>query len=111
MRRVPKLSLKLSDWLLLCYLVLPSPLFGSDCVPIHDAGQFVGEVKCVTGKVLHVKVEDNGTYFVDFCEDRTACPFSVVVFAADLEDIGDVRLLEGQVIEINAAVKLHDGCP
>jgi hypothetical protein len=34
--------------------------------------------------------------------------FSVVVFAADLEDVGDVRLLEGQVIEISGAV-LHEG--
>ncbi len=96
----------------LCLLVLSAaPLFASDCVPIHDAAQYVGEVKCVTGKVLHVKVEDDGNHFVDFCEDRTACPFSVVVFASDLEDVGDVRLLEGQVIELNGAVKLHEGRP
>jgi hypothetical protein len=102
----------LFDFLLSSLLVLSAaPLFGSDCVPIHDAAQFVGEVKCVTGKVLHVKVEDGGNHFVDFCEDRAACPFSVVVFASDLEDVGDVRLLEGQVIEINGAVKLHEGRP
>src|SRR6266852_4870960 len=96
----------------LCFLALSAtPLFGSDCVPIHEAVQYVGEVKCVTGKVLHVKVEDSGIHFVDFCEERKSCPFSVVVFASDLEDVGDVRLLEGQVIEINGAVKLHEGRP
>jgi hypothetical protein len=102
----------LSNWLLLSLLDRSAaPLFGSDCVPIHDGAQYVGEIKCVTGKVLHVKEEDNGIHFVDFCEDRTACPFSVVVFAADLEDVGDVHLHEGQVIEINGAVKLHEGRP
>src|ERR1700737_3977747 len=84
-------------WLL---VLLAAPLYASDCVPIHDVAKYVGEVKCVTGKVLHVLVEDDGNHFVDFCEDRAACPFSVVVFASDLEDVGDVRLLEGQVIEI-----------
>jgi len=101
-----------SRFLLLCLLVLwVAPSFASDCVPIHQAGQYVGEVKCITGKVLHVKVEDNGTHFMDFCEQRSSCPFSVVVFASDLEDVGDVRLLEGKVIEINGAVKIHEGHP
>jgi exonuclease VII large subunit len=99
-------------WVLLPLLVTsPTSLHASDCVPIHEAVQYVGEVKCVTGKVLHVKVEDNGIHFVDFCEERKSCPFSVVVFASDLEDVGDVRLLEGQVIEVNGAVKLHEGRP
>jgi hypothetical protein len=112
MRIDHKCDWTLSNCLFVFLLVLSSaPLFGSDCVPIHDAGQYVGEVKCVTGKVLHVIVEDDGNHFVDFCEDRAACPFSVVVFASDLEDVGDVRLLEGQVIEINGAVKLHQGRP
>ena len=98
-------------YLLLCLFLWAAPSFSSDCVPIHEAGQYVGEVKCITGKVLHVKIEDSGIHFVDFCEERKSCPFSVVVFASDLEDVGDVRLLEGQVIEINGAVKLHEGRP
>ena len=98
--------------LLLCLLLLwAAPSFASDCVSIHEAGQYVGEVKCIIGKVLHVKIEDSGIHFVDFCEERKSCPFSVVVFASDLEDVGDVRLLEGQVIEISGAVKLHEGRP
>ena len=28
----------------------------ADCIPIHQAGQHIGETKCVTGKVLRVKV-------------------------------------------------------
>jgi hypothetical protein len=81
----------------------------SDCLPIREASQHVGEIKCVTGKVLHVKVGARGVHFIDFCEDQMACPFTVVVFPHDLKDVGDVRRLTGHVIEIRGAVKLYDG--
>ena len=38
-----------------------------------------------------------------------ACPFTVVVFASELKDVGDVRRLAGRTIEIHGAVKLYDG--
>lgn len=81
----------------------------ADCLPIQDAAQHVGEVKCVTGKVLHVKVGIRGVHFLDFCEDHAACPFSIVVFPHDLKDVGDVRRLAGRSIEIRGPVKLYDG--
>jgi hypothetical protein len=40
-----------------------------------------------------------------------ACPFSVVVFAHDLKDVGDVRRLAGHTIEIRGALKMYDGRP
>jgi hypothetical protein len=84
-------------------------LAASDCLPIREASQHVGETKCVTGKVLHVKVGAKGVHFIDFCEDQMACPFTVVVFPHDLKDVGDVRRLAGHVIEIRGPVKLYDG--
>jgi len=81
----------------------------SDCLPIREASQHVGETKCVTGKVLRVKVGARGVHFVDFCEDQMACPFTVVVFPHDLKDVGDVRRLAGQMIEIRGPVKLYNG--
>lgn len=81
----------------------------SDCLTIGQAAQHVGETKCITGKVLHVKAGAKGTHFIGFCEERAACPFSVVVFRSDLKDVGDVRRLEGRVIEIHGPVKLYDG--
>jgi hypothetical protein len=81
----------------------------SDCIPIHDASRHVGETKCVTGKVLRVRVGVKGVHFLDFCEDQLACPFTVVIFAHDLRDVGDVRRLEGRMIEIHGPVKLYDG--
>jgi len=83
----------------------------SDCIPIHEAGHHVGETSCVTGKVLRVKAGAKGVHFLDFCEDQVACPFTVVVFASDLKDIGDVRRLAGRTIEVHGAVKLYDGRP
>ncbi len=96
-------------------LALPILLFAvpllhaSDCIPIHEARQHVGETKCVAGKVLRVKVGAKGVHFLDFCEEQMACPFSVVVFPSGLKDVGDVRRLTGHTIEIHGAVKLYDG--
>jgi len=88
-----------------------SCLFASDCIPIHEAAQHIGETKCVTGKVVRVKVGAKGVHFLDFCEDQMACPFSVVVFGSDLKDVGDVRRLTGRTIEIRGAVKAYEGQP
>jgi hypothetical protein len=84
-------------------------LFASNCLPIHQADQHVGETKCVEGKVLKIRVGPKGVHFLDFCEDQMACPFTVVVFASALRDVGDVRHLEGRTIEIHGTVKLYDG--
>jgi hypothetical protein len=97
----------------LCMVVgfAPCLLSAADCIPIHEAANHVGETKCVTGKVLHVKPANKGVHFINFCEDQMACPFTVVVFSHDLKDVGDVRRLEGRTIEIHGAVKLYDGRP
>jgi hypothetical protein len=88
--------------------LLASLLPASDCLPIHEASQHVGETKCVTGKVIRVKVGTKGVHYLDFCEDQLACPFTVVVFPSDLKDVGDIRRLAGRTIEVRGAVKLYD---
>src|SRR6202790_3802258 len=108
LRQVASVALLVS-LLLVTSLVLIAPLAASDCLPITDAKQHVGENKCVTGKVLRVKVGAKGVHYIDFCEDQMACPFTVVVFPSDLKDVGDVRRLTGHVIEIYGPVKLYDG--
>jgi hypothetical protein len=90
-------------------LLSSSFVFASDCLSLQQAAQHVGETKCVTGKVLKVKVGAKGVHFLDFCEDQMACPFSVVVFSHDLKDVGDVRRLAGHTVEIHGLVKLYDG--
>ncbi|HTS37964.1 MAG TPA: hypothetical protein VMH04_19970 [Candidatus Solibacter sp.] len=97
-------------WILGAIAMVAPPLFSqaSDCIPIQAAQEHVGETRCVTGKVVRVKVGTKGVHFLDFCEDQMACPFTVVVFPHDLKDVGDVRRLEGRTIEIHGAVKLYD---
>ncbi|MCU1287347.1 MAG: nucleic acid binding, OB-fold, tRNA/helicase-type [Acidobacteriales bacterium] len=82
----------------------------ADCIPFDQAQKKVGETVCVTGKVLKVSTSArSGTQFLNFCEDYKNCPFTVVVFARDLRDVGDVRPLEGAVIEIHGKVKDYKG--
>jgi hypothetical protein len=95
--------------LALLILLFAAPLHASDCIPIHEARQHVGETKCVAGKVFKVKIGAKGVHFLDFCEEQAACPFSVVVFPSGLKDVGDVRRLTGRTIEIKGPVKLYDG--
>jgi hypothetical protein len=94
---------------LLTPFLLAISLHASDCIPIYEASQHVGQTKCVAGKVLKVKVGARGVHFLDFCEEQMACPFSVVVFPSGLKDVGDVRRLAGRTIEIHGPVKLYDG--
>ncbi len=94
---------------LIVVMVVVSSLFASDCIPIHEAGQHIGQTACVTGRVVRVKVGAKGVHFLDFCEDQMACPFTVVVFSHDLKDVGDVRRLAGRTIEIRGAVTVYDG--
>ena len=60
---------------------------------------------------MRVKAGVKGVHFINFCEDPTACPFTVVVFASDLKDVGDVRRLAGRTIEIRGEIQLYEGHP
>jgi hypothetical protein len=81
----------------------------AQCVPFTDAQKHIGATRCVSGKVLHVKLGNGGVHFFDFCEDFRVCPFTVVVFPSDLKQVGDVQRLEGRQIEIDGDVKGYDG--
>jgi hypothetical protein len=48
-------------------------------------------------------------HFLDFCDDFRLCPFTVVVFPGDLKNVGDIRQLEGRLIEVHGQVKEYDG--
>ncbi len=97
-------------WLpVLVGILLTSLSASAECVPYHEAGQYIGETRCVSGKVLRVESGEKGVTYLNFCEDYRTCPFSVVVFAGDLKHVGDVRQLEGRVIEIHGPVKDYDG--
>jgi len=81
----------------------------ADCVPFSDAHKHVGTTQCIRGTILHVKEGNRGVTFLDFCEDYRTCPFTVVVFAGDLKQVGDVRQLKGRTVEIKGTVLDYDG--
>jgi hypothetical protein len=97
----------LASVILLCAIAA----IAEDCLPITEARCHLGEHKCVTGKVLKVTRTDSGTHFLNFCEDYRVCPFQVVVFRGDLKHVGDIRQLQGQIIQIRGDIKSYDGRP
>ena len=83
-------------------------LCASACIPFDQAQRHIGETQCVTGKILRIETGTKGVHYLDFCEDFRLCPFSVVVFAYDLKNVGDVRELAGKVVEIRGEVKEYE---
>ncbi|MGO9865130.1 MAG: hypothetical protein ACLPLR_16095 [Terriglobales bacterium] len=81
------------------------------CVSFAEASHHVGTTQCVSGTVLRVENGGKGVTFLNFCKDQDskACPFTVVVFPADLKKMGDVRQLEGRQIEIKGTIEDYDG--
>ncbi len=92
-------------------LLLCSSFLRAECISIDKAAKRIGEIVCVRGRVLKVSATARGTQFLDFCDDYRNCPFTVVVFERDLRDIGDIRLLSGQEVEIDGTIKLYRGRP
>jgi hypothetical protein len=91
------------------WILLSTVGSAAQCVPYHEAQKHIGATRCVSGKVLHVKLGNGGVHFFDFCEDFRVCPFTGVVFPRDLKQVGDVRRLEGRQIEVEGEVKGYDG--
>ena len=89
-------------------LVLHAVYSSAGCLPVDQARNHLGETRCVTGKVVRVEAGSGGVHYLDFCEDFRLCPFSVVVFAHDTKNIGDVSQLTGKVIEIRGEIKEYD---
>jgi len=82
----------------------------AECHPMTEAPKLIGGTVCITGTVVKVsQSQRSGTHFLNFCADYRECPFSVVVFPRDLANVGDVRWLEGKVVEITGRVKEYKG--
>jgi hypothetical protein len=93
-----------------CFLTIAllTTLASGECLSIEQTTDKTGARACVSGKVLKV-VAGRGAHFLDFCEDYSKCPFTVVVFDRDLRDVGDVRQLEGKDIEIHGKIVKYEG--
>jgi hypothetical protein len=76
----------------------------AECVPFTQALEKVGEIACVTGKVVEVHTIKTGGTYLNFCRDYRDCSFSVVVLAGDARRLRDVRVLQGREIRITGKV-------
>lgn len=94
---------------LLLVLCAPARAGDSTCIAIAEAGKHIGSHRCVQGRVVRVEAGKAGVHYLDFCEDYRSCPFTVVVFASDLKQVGDVRALAGKNIKIRGDVQEYDG--
>lgn len=79
------------------------------CVDFHDAGDHVGKMGCVSGRVLRVYTSRSGATFLDFCPDYRSCPFASVIFSSDRDKFGDLQKLTGRSIEIHGAITVYQG--
>jgi hypothetical protein len=84
---------------------------GENCVSYAEAGNFVGENKCVFGKIDDVYTSSGGTVFFDFCPDYKTCPFSAVIFKPDSPGFPDLEQYQGKTVEITGLVKTYQGRP
>ena len=91
------------------FLVLLPTFSVAECLSFTEAHKHLGTSRCVTGKVLKITNSDQGTTFLNFCEDYRVCPFQVVIFRGDLAHVGDVRQLVGKNIEIHGKIDEYDG--
>ncbi len=97
--------------LFLGLVLLAAPSALAKCIPIEEAPKKVGDATCVRGTVVQVNQSKTGTWFLNYCADYRTCPFTVVVFAKDLRNVGDVRMLVGKTIEVFGKIRLYDGRP
>jgi hypothetical protein len=90
-------------------LLLLSAFCAAECIAFKEASKHVGALSCVRGRVVKITNSDQGTTFLNFCEDYRTCPFQVVIFRGDLPHVGDVRHLVGKTIEIQGKIEDYDG--
>jgi DNA/RNA endonuclease YhcR with UshA esterase domain len=82
----------------------PSAESRAACTDIRNAGPLVGKNACVSGLVLRVYSAHSGNTFLDFCQDYRTCPFSSVIFAADVNKFNDLESWQGKRVEIRGDV-------
>jgi hypothetical protein len=79
------------------------------CVDFHEAAAHLGEVGCISGRVVRVYTSRSGTTFLDFCPDYRACPFGSVIFASDQSRFGDLGSLRGRQVEVRGSIRAYQG--
>lgn len=86
-------------------------LKSSNCISYLEAGNYVGEYKCVEGIVDNVYISRKGNVFLNFCPDYRTCPFSSVIFSSSVYKFSDPQQFKGQKVQITGLIKTYKGKP
>lgn len=86
----------------------PSPPT-SQCIDFKNAGNYVGEYKCITGRVDNVFTSAKGNTFLNFCPDYRTCPFFSVIFSSDSYKFPNPKQYQGKTVEISGLIKTYQG--
>mgnify|MGYP001773873977 CR=1 FL=1 len=81
----------------------------SQCINFKEAENYIGEFKCVIGKVDNVYISSKGNIFLNFCPDYRTCPFSAVIFRSDSYKFSNPKQYEGKIVEIRGLIKTYKG--
>ncbi len=79
------------------------------CLDYRQAKNFIGQTKCVYGKIVKVYISQKGTAFLDFCQDYKSCPFSAVIFKSDVSRFPGLKEYEGHYIKLTGLIKSYGG--
>jgi hypothetical protein len=78
-------------------------------LPFAEAGETRGRNQVHHGHSHQGQAGLAGVHFLDFCDDYRLWSIHVVIFPSDLKSVGDVRQLQGRMIEIHGKVKEYYG--
>ncbi len=79
------------------------------CVPYTRALEKLGQIACITGKVLEVHTAKSGVTYLNFCRDYRDCHFEIVVLANDARRLRYIRIMQGREIGITGKVTRYRG--
>lgn len=83
----------------------------NNCINFQDADNYIGEYKCVIGKVDNVFISSTNTTFLNFCPNYQTCPFSAVIFNSDSPKFPNPEQYENKTVEITGLIKTYQGKP
>ena len=82
------------------------------CSPADDARLHSSEDICLQAHVFDIVTVAGGTRFLDLCSPDTsddACHVSVVSYAKDRKQVGDIEAVRGKDISIRGALQNYNG--
>lgn len=79
------------------------------CVNFRDARDYIGQEKCVYGKIYNIYTTSGGTLFINFCSDFRICPFQSVIFSRYFDRFFEIEKYEGKDVIMKGEITTFEG--